>query len=278
MSGCGSSLSFAPQQPVSGVRDIVCVASGKGGVGKSTLTVNLAAALAARNLTVGVLDADLYGPSISLLLGTDAGVEAFDNGKARPKFSHGIHSLSVGNLLVPESGLVWKGPLIAQAVEQMLYEVAWPDLDVLLIDMPPGTGDIPITLLERVPISGAVIVSTPQRLAAVDAERAISLFHEYDVPVLGVVENMDGYVCPCCGKIERLFAGGIVAPMAKKRHVAYFGSVPLDPTAHAAADAGIPLFLQSPDSPWAKALAGIAETVMGSLARERANPKMAENA
>ncbi|MBF0168991.1 MAG: Mrp/NBP35 family ATP-binding protein [Alphaproteobacteria bacterium] len=278
MSGCGSSsIPFAPRQPVLGVRDIVCIASGKGGVGKSTLTVNLAAALAARNLTVGVLDADLYGPSISLLLGTDEGVEAMAEGKAKPKFSHGIHSLSVGNLLVPESGLVWKGPLIAQAIEQMLYDVAWPELDVLLIDMPPGTGDIPITLLERVPVSGAVVVSTPQRLAAIDAERAISLFHEYDVPVFGVVENMDGYVCPCCGKIERLFAGGIVAPMAKKRHVAYFGSVPLDPTANAAADAGKPFFLQNPDGPSARAIAEVSGKLMASLAREHETSKIAEN-
>ncbi|TAN56463.1 MAG: hypothetical protein EPN26_03850 [Rhodospirillales bacterium] len=278
MSGCASQVQLSPQQPVPGVRDIVCIASGKGGVGKSTLTVNLAAALAARGLAVGVLDADLYGPSVSLLLGTDAGVEASGDGKAMPKFSHGIHSLSVGNLLVPESGLVWKGPLIAQAVEQMVYDVSWPELDILLIDMPPGTGDVPITLLERVPIVGAVVVSTPQRLAAVDAERAIALFHEYDVPVFGVVENMDGYVCPCCGKVERLFAGGVVEPMARKRHVAFIGRVPLDPKANAAADAGIPFFLQNPDGPAARAIAEIAGNLTASLARERANPRMVENA
>ncbi|MBI5119425.1 MAG: Mrp/NBP35 family ATP-binding protein [Rhodospirillales bacterium] len=278
MSGCASTLSFALQQPVPGVADIICIASGKGGVGKSTLTVNLAAALSCQGKVVGVLDADLYGPSVALLLGTDDGVETTPEGKAMPKQRHGIHSLSIGNLLAPEAGLVWKGPLIAQAMEQMVYDVAWPSLDILLIDMPPGTGDIPITLLERLPVTGAVVVSTPQRLAAVDAERAIALFHEYDVPVFGVVENMDGYVCPCCGKINRLFAGGIVEPLARKRHVAYFGSVPLDPAASAATDAGIPFLLRDPQSPSAKAIAEVADKMMASLRRERANPKIAEDA
>lgn len=275
---CLSQATFSPQQPVPGVRDIVCIASGKGGVGKSTLTVNLAATLSQQGLSVGVLDADLYGPSISLLLGTDEGVAVTPEGKARPKSRHGLHSLSIGNLLAPEAGLVWKGPLIAQAVEQMFYDVAWPGLDLLLIDMPPGTGDIPITILERIPVSGAVVVSTPQRLAAVDAERAIALFHEYDVPVFGVVENMDGYVCPCCGKINRLFAGGVVEPMAKKRHIAYFGSVPLDLGANAAADLGLPLVLQNLQSPTAKAVDQVASKILASLKRERANPRIAEDA
>ncbi|CAA6603660.1 Protein mrp (fragment) [Rhodospirillaceae bacterium LM-1] len=279
MSGCGSSgIAFSSQQPVPGVRDIICVASGKGGVGKSTLTVNLAVSLASHGLAVGVLDADLYGPSVALLLGTDNEVLVTQEGKAAPKLAHGVHSLSVGNLLAPEAGLVWKGPLIAQAIEQMVYDVAWPELDVLLIDMPPGTGDIPITLLERIPVSGAVVVSTPQRLAAVDAERAIALFHEYDVPVFGIVENMDGYVCPCCGKINRLFQGGIVELMAKKRHVAYYGSVPLDPTANSAADAGTPFVVQDGQRPSAKAIAEVAGRLMKSLQRERANPKIAEDA
>jgi ATP-binding protein involved in chromosome partitioning len=278
MSGCNSTLSFAPQQPVPGVADIVCISSGKGGVGKSTLAVNLAAALAQQGFAIGVLDADLYGPSVSLLLGTGEGVETTPEGKAMPKLKHGIHSLSVGNLLAPEAGLVWKGPLIAQAMEQMVYDVAWPNLDVLLIDMPPGTGDVPITLLERIPVSGAVVVSTPQRLAAVDVERAIALFHEYDVPVFGVVENMDGYVCPCCGKTNRLFAGGVVEPLAKKRHVAYFGSVPLDPQATASAESGTPFVLQNPHGPSAKSIADVASRMLAALKKERANPKIAEDA
>ncbi|MBF0267728.1 MAG: Mrp/NBP35 family ATP-binding protein [Alphaproteobacteria bacterium] len=278
MSGCISESSFASQQPIPGVRDVICVASGKGGVGKSTLTVNLAATWAARGLAVGVLDADLYGPSVALLLGSGNGVDVTDEGKALPKLRHGVHSLSVGNLLAPEAGLVWKGPLIAQAIEQMVYDVAWPELDILLIDMPPGTGDIPITLLERIPITGAIVVSTPQRLAAVDAERAIALFHEYDVPVFGVVENMDGYVCPCCGKINRLFASGVVELMAKKRHVAYIGRVPLDPTASQAADAGTPFVIRDRQAPSAMALADVADKVLSALQREHANPKIAEDA
>lgn len=278
MSGCASTIAFAPRQPVPGVRDIVCIASGKGGVGKSTLTVNLAAELARQGLAVGVLDADLYGPSVALLLGTDEGVDVTPEGKAKPKLRHGIYSLSVGNLLAPEAGLVWKGPLIAQAVEQMVYDVAWPQLDLLLIDMPPGTGDVPITLLERIPVSGAVVVSTPQRLAAIDAERAIALFHEYDVPVFGVVENMDGFVCPCCGKVERLFASGVVEPLAKKRHVAYFGSVPADPTASAAADAGTPFVLHNPQGLPAQAIGAVAARIMTALSRERTNQPVQENA
>jgi ATP-binding protein involved in chromosome partitioning len=163
-------------------------------------------------------------------------------------------------------------------MEQMVYDVAWPNLDVLLIDMPPGTGDVPITLLERIPVSGAVVVSTPQRLAAVDVERAIALFHEYDVPVFGVVENMDGYVCPCCGKTNRLFAGGVVEPLAKKRHVAYFGSVPLDPQATASAESGTPFVLQNPHGPSAKSIADVASRMLAALKKERANPKIAEDA
>lgn len=254
--------------PVAGIKDIVCIASGKGGVGKSTITVNLACALKAKGFSVGVLDADIHGPSVALLLGTGEGVEATPNGRAKPKMTHGIASLSVGNLLPPEAGLVWKGPLIAQAVEQLFHDVSWPDLDVLLVDLPPGTGDVQLTILERIAVTGAVIVSTPQRLAAVDAERGIALFHEFDIPVFGLIENMAGYICPCCGEAQNLFPTGSIEMLARKRHVAYLGAVPLDPAAQAAADNGAPLALADARSGAADAIHAIAARVATAIERE----------
>ena len=265
--GCGPEATGILAIPQ--VREVVCVASGKGGVGKSTLTVNLAASLAAQGMAVGIVDADIHGPSISLLLGTGSGVEATAEGLAIPKFSHGIWSLSVGNLLPPEAGLAWKGPLVAQAVEQLFREVAWPSLDVLLVDMPPGTGDVQITILERMPVTGAVVVSTPQRLAVVDAERGIALFHEYDIPVFGVVENMAGHACPCCGEITPLFTGGHVEALAKRRHVAYLAAVPQAPEAAAVAESGNLLRTQAPASVAVTAIDAVAARVHDALTKER---------
>lgn len=265
--GCGPEATGILAIPQ--VREVVCIASGKGGVGKSTLTVNLAAALAAQGVSVGIVDADIHGPSISLLLGTGDGVESSAEGLAIPKFSHGIWSLSVGNLLPPEAGLAWKGPLVTQAVEQLFREVAWPPLDVLLVDMPPGTGDVQITILERMPVTGAVVVSTPQRLAVVDAERGIALFHEYDIPVFGLVENMAGHICPCCGEITPLFEGGHVQSLAKRRHVAYLGAIPLAPEAAAAAESGNPLRTQVPDSAAVAAIDAVSARVRDALTKER---------
>jgi ATP-binding protein involved in chromosome partitioning len=189
-----------PQEPVPGIDDIVLVASGKGGVGKSTVTVNLACALGRRGKRVGVLDADLYGPSVARMLGTGDGLPVDEQGRARPAQNHGVWSASVGNLLPPEAGLVWKGPLVAQTLVQMFRELAWPELDVLLVDMPPGSGDVALTILEQIPVSGALLVTTPQRLSTVDAARGIALLHDLDIPVFGLIENMDRYLCPCCGE------------------------------------------------------------------------------
>lgn len=270
MSGCATPANDARPIILPSVRDVVLVASGKGGVGKSTITVNLAASLSERGLRVGVLDADVTGPSVALLLGSGEGIDLDEDGRAQPAVTHGMPSISVGNLLPPEAALTWKGPLIAQAVEQLFTEVAWPDLDVLLVDLPPGTGDVHLTILERVAVSGAVIVTTPQRLATVDAERGIAMFHELDIPVFGIVENMTGYVCPCCGEIQALFPGGGATSLAARRHVAHLGAVPVDPAAQAAADAGTPLVLVSPGSPAASALRTVAERVIEALDRERA--------
>jgi ATP-binding protein involved in chromosome partitioning len=247
---------------------VLLVASGKGGVGKSTVTANLACALAASGLAVGILDADLFGPSVALLMGSEDAPAADDKGRAVPVSAHGIPVLSVANVLPPEAALAWKGPLASQAIEQMFRDVAWPALDVLLVDLPPGTGDIHLTILERLAVSGAVVVTTPQKMATIDAERGISLFHEYDIPVFGLVENMAGYVCPCCGELQYLFPKGNAAALARRRHVALLGSIPLDPEAQAASESGTPLVLGRPDSSAAVAIRAIAAGVASALDRE----------
>lgn len=257
-------------RPVDGVGDIVLVASGKGGVGKSTVAVNLACALQQAGLAVGILDADLYGPSVARMLGTGEGLDVGADGRAQPAFSHGVHSVSLANVLPPESALAWKGPLAAQALTQLFRDVAWPDLDVLLVDLPPGTGDIALTILEELPVTGAVVVTTPQRLASMDAVRAVALFHEHDIPVFGVVENMAGYVCPCCGERQVLFAGAGGREVARRMHVADLGGIPLDPAAQADADGGRPLVVAHPEGPAAEALATVAAKLHVALQREHA--------
>ncbi|RCX22414.1 P-loop NTPase [Thioalbus denitrificans] len=258
-----------PQSPVPGVRDVVLVGSGKGGVGKSTVTVNLACALAAQGLRVGVADADLYGPSVARLLGTGAGLAHGEDGRTVPALAHGVHAVSVANILPPEAALAWKGPLVAQALLQLFHEVAWPDLDLLLVDLPPGTGDVQLTLLEQVPVSGALLVTTPQRLALADAERGIALFHELDIPVFGLVENMSHYVCPCCGEHQPLFPEGGVRDLAARRHVSYLGSVPLDPAGQALADGGTPLVAAQPEAAAAQAFIAMAERLRAAVELER---------
>lgn len=255
-------------RPIDGVGEVILVASGKGGVGKSTVTVNLACALHRLGLNVGVLDADLYGPSVARMLGTGDGLSSDDEGRAVPACGNGVHSVSVANVLPPESALAWKGPLAVQALTQLFREVAWPNLDILLVDLPPGTGDIPLTILEQMPVAGAVVVTTPQRLSTVDAERAIALFHEHDIPVFGVVENMSGYVCPCCGERQELFSGDGAMGVARRLHVAHLGNIPLDPAAQGDADSGRPIVLAHPDGPAAAALNHVASGVLDALGRE----------
>ena len=258
-----------PEAPLEGVDDVVLVASGKGGVGKSTVTVNLACALQERGLRVGVLDADIYGPSVARLLGTDTDLEVDADGRTRPAAGHGVHAVSVANVLPPEAALAWKGPLVAQTVMDMFRAVAWPDLDLLLVDLPPGTGDVQLTILEGVPVTGAVVVTTPQDLALVDADRGISMFHELDIPVLGLVENMGYWVCPCCNECQPLFPDGGAEALARRRHVAWLGSIPLEPEGHALADAGTPLVVGRPQGPAAEAAVHAAVQVEAAVERER---------
>jgi ATP-binding protein involved in chromosome partitioning len=257
-----------PGESIAGVRDVLLVASGKGGVGKSTVTVNLACALRAQGLRVGVLDADLYGPSIARMLGTETALEYDAQGRAIPAIGHGIQTVSVAQRIPPEAALVWKGPLVAQTLLDMFRGVAWPDLDLLLVDLPPGTGDVPLTILEQIPVSGAILVTTPQRLAQVDAERGIELFHQLDIPVFGLVENMAHAICPGCGERQPLFPDADVAALARRRHVPYLGSLPLDPAGQALADTGQPLVEARPESAASLSVQQIAHQVRHALEQE----------
>jgi len=266
--GTAVAPAFTQGQALPGIREVLLVASGKGGVGKSTVAVNLACAMAGKGLHVSLLDADLYGPSVARMLGT--GQLARDaRGRVQPAGAYGLHAMSVANLLPAEAALVWKGPLIAQAVMQMFHEVAWPDSDVLIVDLPPGTGDVQLTILEQVPVSGALVVTTPQQVAVADAARAIALFHQRDVPVFGVVENMDRFVCPCCGEEQALFPTGAAQQLTARTCVPHLGGIALDVEGQACADAGTPLVLARPDSLAAQAFRRLADTVASSLERER---------
>ncbi len=258
-----------PQEPVAGIEEIVLVASGKGGVGKSTVTVNLACAMARSGKRVGILDADLYGPSIARMLGTHVELVIDEEGRAVPARNHGVWAVSVANILPPEAALVWKGPLVAQTLVQMFREVAWPDLDILLVDLPPGTGDIPLTILEQIPVTGTVLVTTPQRLSAIDVARGVALFHGLDIPVFGLVENMDRYICPCCGEEQPLFPAGAAGELAERKHVKHLGGIPLDPEGQDNADDGNPLVIAHPQGAAALAFDGLARAVSEAIERER---------
>lgn len=258
-----------PGEPLDGIKDVLLVASGKGGVGKSTATVNLACALQQQGLNVGVLDADLYGPSVARMLGTTEELLRDGEGRTLPALGHGVYFVSVANVVPPEAALVWKGPLIAQTLVDMFRGVAWPELDVLLVDLPPGTGDVQLTILEQIPVSGAILVTTPQRLAQVDAERGIALFHDLDIPVFGVIENMSHYICPCCGERQPLFPNADVPAMAKRKHVSYLGGLPLDPHGQPLADSGRPMVVTDKDGAVASAFRDLADAVADGLARER---------
>jgi ATP-binding protein involved in chromosome partitioning len=255
--------------PIPGVADVVLVGSGKGGVGKSTVTANLACALQRLGCKVGVVDADLYGPSMARMLGSGSEVNLDDAGRVVPASGYDIPTLSIGNVLPPEASLAWKGPLVTQALEQMFHGTAWPQLDLLLVDLPPGTGDVLLTLLDTVPISGVVLVSTPQQVALDDAERLLGLFHAHDVPVFGMVENMAHFTCPCCGERQAPYGVGKVRGLTARRHIAHLGELPLDPYGQSNHDADQPLLLAHPHGEFAEAMHGIARGVDKALKIER---------
>src|SRR6476659_1921423 len=246
---------------VPGIKNIIAVASGKGGVGKSTTAVNLALALAAEGATVGMLDADIYGPSQPIMLGITGRPASRDGKTMEPMEGHGIQAMSVGFLIESDTPMVWRGPMVTQALEQLLTETRWRDLDYLVVDLPPGTGDIQLTLAQKVPVTGAVIVTTPQDIALIDARKGLKMFEKVGVPIVGIVENMAIHVCSKCGHAEHIFGAGGGEKMCKDYNVPFLGSLPLDIRIREQADSGKPTVVADPDGPVAQAYLAIARKV-----------------
>ena len=261
--------------PQAGIRNIVAVASGKGGVGKSTVAANLALAWVKQGARVGLLDADIYGPSQPIMLGLTGQRPASPDGKRiKPLLAHGLSAMSIGFLIDPEQPMVWRGPMVTQALTQLLGDTDWGDLDYLVIDMPPGTGDIQLTLAQRVPVAGAVIVTTPQDIALADARKGLKMFEKVNVPVLGIVENMSVHVCANCGHVEHLFGAGGGARMAAQYGVELLGELPLDARVRAEADGGVPTVAAAPDSPHAAPYFLMARRTGAALARRSKDRSM----
>ena len=263
---------------IPGVAKIIAVASGKGGVGKSTTACNLALGLAALGLKVGVLDADVFGPSMPRLFGIVGKPDlAPDGQKLKPMEKFGLKVMSIGFLVDEGAAVVWRGPMVMSALNQFLREVEWGELDVLVVDMPPGTGDAQLTMAQNVPLSGAVIVSTPQDLSLIDARRGMAMFRQVNVPLLGVVENMSYFICPHCGGRSDIFAHGGARHEAETHGAPFLGEIPLDMTIRETSDGGAPIVVSAPDSPQAKAYLAVAERVRDSLfagAATRAAPRI----
>jgi ATP-binding protein involved in chromosome partitioning len=260
---------------IPGVRHIIAVASGKGGVGKSTTAVNLALGLQARGLKVGVLDADIYGPSMPRLLGIKGKPQQLAGDKLAPMEAYGLRVMSMGFLVEEETPMIWRGPMVMSALSQMLKDVAWGELDVLVVDMPPGTGDAQLTMAQQVPLAGAVIVSTPQDLALIDARKGLNMFRKVDVPVLGIVENMSTFICPHCGCRSDIFAHGGAKSEAERLGVSFLGEVPLTLAIRETSDAGKPVVVSEPDSPAAGAYRDIAAKAWAELERDKKGARTA---
>ena len=233
---------------ISGIKNIIAVASGKGGVGKSTTSVNLALALAADGATVGVLDADIYGPSQPRMLGISGQPESKDGKTLEPMVNYDIKAMSIGFLVEEDTPMIWRGPMVTQALEQLLNDTNWGDLDYLVVDLPPGTGDTQLTLSQKIPVSGAVIVTTPQDIALLDARKGLKMFEKVEVPILGIVENMSIHICSECGHAENIFGQGGGKAMADESDVTYLGGLPLDITIREDADNGKPTVVSKPES------------------------------
>jgi len=260
---------------IPGVGNIIAVASGKGGVGKSTTAVNIALGLQAHGLKVGVLDADIYGPSMPRLLGIKGRPQQLAGDKLAPMQAYGIKVMSMGFLVDEETPMIWRGPMVMSALSQMLKDVAWGELDVLVVDMPPGTGDAQLTMAQQVPLAGAIIVSTPQDLALIDARKGLNMFRKVDVPVLGIVENMSTFICPHCGAPTDIFAHGGAQSEAKRLGVRFLGEVPLTLAIRETSDAGKPVVASDPKSPAAEAYRAIANAAWAELQRHKGEARAA---
>ncbi|MEO9162519.1 MAG: iron-sulfur cluster carrier protein ApbC [Casimicrobiaceae bacterium] len=253
---------------VPGVKNIIAVASGKGGVGKSTTAVNLALALAAEGANVGILDADIYGPSQPTMLGIAGRPESTDGKTLEPMEAYGLQAMSIGFLIDVDTPMVWRGPMVTQALEQLLKDTNWRELDYLVVDMPPGTGDIQLTLSQKVPVTGAVIVTTPQDIALIDARKGLKMFEKVGVPIVGIVENMSIHICSNCGYAEHIFGEGGAARMCEDYNVPFLGSLPLDIHIREQADSGRPTVIADPDGAVAQAYKAIARKVAISVAKK----------
>jgi len=261
--------SHAVQQnlkPLTGIKNVIAVASGKGGVGKSTTAVNLALAMQAEGATVGILDADIYGPSIPRMLGCKGQPESSDGKSLEPMVGHGIQSMSIGYLVEEDTPMIWRGPMVTQALEQLLNDTRWSDVDYLIIDLPPGTGDIQLTLAQKIPVSGAVIVTTPQDIALLDARKGLKMFEKVEVPVLGIIENMSIHICSQCGHSEHIFGEGGGARMSAEHGVDLLGSLPLDIHIREQSDSGNPTVAAMADSSIASIYREVARKTAAKLA------------
>ena len=262
---------------VPGVKHIIAVASGKGGVGKSTTAVNLALGLAANGLATGLLDADIYGPSMPRMLGVTEKPESADGKMLKPIEKYGLKTMSIGYIVNEDTPMIWRGPMVSSALEQMLRDVQWGDLDVLVVDMPPGTGDAQLTLAQRVALAGAVIVSTPQDIALVDARKGLNMFRKVAVPVLGIVENMSYFLCPHCGERSEIFGHGGAREEAEKLGVPFLGEVPLHLDIRTTSDSGHPIVVSKPDSPHAQVYKNVAGRVWKQLSANQRGARKAPN-
>jgi len=252
-------------KPLPNVRNIIAVGSGKGGVGKSTTAVNLALALAAEGVAVGVLDADVYGPSVPMMLGLSGRPDSPDGKTIEPMRAHGIEAMSIGLLVDQDTPMIWRGPMATSALTQLLTDTRWGDLDVLVVDLPPGTGDIQLTMAQKIPVAGAVIVTTPQDIATLDARKALKMFEKLDIAVLGLVENMAVHVCSNCGHAEHIFGEGGAARMSEQYGVPVLGSLPLQIGIRQQGDAGTPIVAAQPDSAAAQAYREVARVMLAQL-------------
>ena len=255
-------------QLLPGVKNVIAVASGKGGVGKSTTAANLALALAAEGATVGLLDADIYGPSQPTMMGVQGQPQSLDGKSMEPLEGHGVQLMSIGFLVQPDQAMIWRGPMVTQALDQLLRQTNWKNLDYLIVDMPPGTGDVQLSLCQRVPLTGAVIVTTPQDIALLDARKGLKMFEKVGVPILGIVENMAVHVCSQCGHAEHIFGAEGGKKMAAEYNVDYLGALPLKLSIREQADAGRPTVVAEPDSEVAGLYKAVARQVAVTVARK----------
>jgi len=260
---------------VPGVKHVIAVASGKGGVGKSTTAVNLALGLLANGVKAGLLDADIYGPSMPRMLAVKEKPESVDGKALKPIERYGMRTMSIGYIVAEDTPMIWRGPMVSSALEQMLRDVQWGELDVLVVDMPPGTGDAQLTLAQRVALSGAVIVSTPQDIALIDARKGLSMFRKVAVPVLGIVENMSYFLCPKCGERSEIFGHGGAREEADKMDVPFLGEIPLHLDIRTTSDGGHPIVVAKPDSPHAQIYRNIAGRVWKQLSANQRGPRTA---